>query len=51
MTKKDYDAFIKAVDVVCINCVGISEKNCKGCPVRKSVNHHRKQLSNEVCSH
>jgi len=39
MTKKDHDAFIKAVDVVCINCVGISEETCEKCPVRKTVNY------------
>jgi hypothetical protein len=39
MTKEDYDAFIKAVDVVCINCVCMSEETCEKCPVRKTVNY------------
>jgi hypothetical protein len=43
MTKNDYDALIKAVDVVCLNCVCMSEENCENCPVRKTVDYFRKQ--------
>lgn len=34
MDNKEYKNFLNAVDVVCINCVKLSEENCKKCPVR-----------------
>ena len=40
MTKKEHEAFLKAVDLVCINCVCMDEETCTGCPVRKSVDYY-----------
>lgn len=31
--------FLEAVDVVCINCVCLSEETCVNCPVRKTVDY------------
>ena len=31
--------FLEAVDVVCINCVCLSEETCANCPVRKTVDY------------
>lgn len=42
MTKKEHEAFLKAVDLVCINCVYINEETCTGCPVRKSVDYYNR---------
>ncbi len=43
MKKIDYDAFIKAVDVVCINCIDAGDDRCKRCAVRKTVDYLKKQ--------
>ena len=34
MKHNEYNNFLDAVDVVCINCVKLSEENCEKCPVR-----------------
>lgn len=34
MNKNDYQKYLNAVDIVCINCTKISEENCEQCPVR-----------------
>ena len=33
----DIDAYIAAVDEVCIQCHYVNAKTCKKCPVRKTV--------------
>lgn len=40
MEKEQYDQYLKAVDVVCLNCTVITaddETKCGECPVRESV--------------
>ena len=34
MNKAEYIKFLEAVDVVCVNCIQLSEEKCKHCPVR-----------------
>ena len=34
MKKAEYIKFLEAVDVVCVNCIQLSEEKCKHCPVR-----------------
>ena len=41
ITKKEHEAFLKAVDLVCINCVCLNEQTCENCPVRKTVDYFR----------
>ena len=43
MKQKEREAFLKAVDTVCINCICMSEETCNGCPVRKTVDYFNKQ--------
>lgn len=43
MDKNDFQKYLNAVDVVCINCIKISEENCEQCPVRITCDSIYKQ--------
>ena len=36
-TKEKYDAYLQAVDDVCMECALMSEEQCKKCPVQITV--------------
>ena len=48
MNKFKYEKFEEAVDMVCLNCVKLSEENCEHCPVRCTWNALHKQTENEM---
>jgi hypothetical protein len=39
MKQNEYKQFLNAVDIVCINCLKLSEENCEKCPVRFTCDH------------
>lgn len=41
MNRKEYDNFLRAVDIVCGECIDMSEKKCNSCPVRVTCDHLR----------
>lgn len=46
----DMDAYIAAVDEVCIQCHYVNAKTCKKCPVRKTVDEKfREQGGKNEC--
>jgi hypothetical protein len=42
MTKEEKEKYLKAVDVVCINCIYKTGDECESCLVRKSVDYYNK---------
>lgn len=50
MSEQTKKQFFDAVDVVCLNCEFASEKACKDCPVRRTVNsfNPKKALAAEI---
>lgn len=39
----DFEKFVDAVNIVCMDCVCGDEETCKNCPVRLSVDYYRKK--------
>lgn len=46
--QKDYEAYLDAVDVVCMGCAYNNETFCENCPVRKTVDKHEKKEKNTM---
>ena len=45
MTKEEYREYLKAVDIVCLNCAENTledETICQNCPVRKTAELYKK---------
>lgn len=44
MNKIEYKKFLEAVDIVCMNCLKLSEENCKNCSVRFTCDELSKKM-------
>ena len=44
MNKFEYKKFLEAVDVVCMNCLKLSEENCENCAVRYTCDELNKKM-------
>jgi hypothetical protein len=42
MTKKEHEDYLKAVDMVCLNCVYDNDYECGCCMVRESVDYYNR---------
>ena len=47
MTKAEYNKFLASVDIVCMNCVELSEERCESCAVRHTCESFAEKMERQ----